>query len=271
MYNDDMADNHEALIENLEAQVADRTEALRKSNEELQQFAYVVSHDLQEPLRAISGYLQLLERRHKENLPEDAQNCIHRSAAAATRMHDLIKALLSYSRVESKGQPFQPVNTKQVIDQALEFLQSQIEEKNATVELGSLPVVWGDQAQILQLFQNLVSNAIKFHDEQPPLIHITSEESSKKPGYITFSVQDNGIGIQPKDKDRIFLIFQRLHTRDEYPGTGIGLAVCKKIIERHGGSIWFESSTANLSTIDTGTTFKFTLPANKAHQDKVHE
>jgi len=224
---------------------------LERSNQELQQFAYVASHDLQEPLRMVTSYLQLLERRYKGKLDADADDFIHFAVDGASRMRDLIQALLAYSRVGTHGTPLQAIDSQGVLDRVLENLQVAIAESNATVTHDPLPTVVADAYQLSQLLQNLVGNAIKFRGERRPAIHVSVENRGRD---WLFSVQDNGIGIEPRYAERIFAIFQRLHTRDEYPGTGIGLAVCKRIVERHGGRIWVESEPGQ------GSTFYFTLP-----------
>jgi light-regulated signal transduction histidine kinase (bacteriophytochrome) len=230
------------------------TKELERSNQELQQFAYVASHDLQEPLRMVSSYLQLLERRYGEQLETDAKDFINFAVDGAKRMQALINDLLAYSRVGTRGQPFAEVDLNLIVQQTNNNLKIAIEENKASIICDPLPVVYGDYTQLTQLFQNLIGNAIKFHGNRAPKIRI-SEES--KNGLVHLKVSDNGIGIEPQYADRIFLIFQRLHTREEYPGTGIGLAICKRIVERHGGSIWVESQTGE------GTTFHFTLQSKE--------
>jgi signal transduction histidine kinase len=227
------------------------TKELERSNQELQQFAYVASHDLQEPLRMVSSYLQLLERRYRDHLDQDARDFINFAVDGAKRMQALINDLLAYSRVGTRGKEFQPVPLDEIMLQARNNLKIAIEEQEAEIACDSLPVVQGDDTQLIQLFQNLIGNAIKFHGEQKPRIQIQKERHN---GDWKFSVSDNGIGIDPQYAERIFLIFQRLHNRDEYPGTGIGLAICKRIVERHGGRIWVDSRLGD------GCTFYFTLP-----------
>ena len=227
---------------------------LERSNQDLQQFAYIISHDLQEPLRMVASYLQLLDRRFKEDLAGEAQEFIDYAVDGAKRMQGLIQGLLQYSRVGTRGSQFIKTDSKVVLDQALKNLDMAIYEQEAKVTFGDLPIILADQNQLAQLFQNLVGNAIKFTNDGPPKVHICA---SRVDGNFTFEVRDNGIGIDPAQNDRIFQIFQRLHTRDEYPGTGIGLAICKRIVERHGGQIWFESE------LDQGTTFFFTIPISQ--------
>jgi signal transduction histidine kinase len=234
----------------LEARVQQRTAELERSNAELEQFAYVASHDLQEPLRAVGGFVELLQMRYQNQLDEKADSYIGFAVDGVNRMHHLINDLLAYSRVETLGTDFSKVDCNQAVDEAVKNLTTTIASSAAKVTRQQLPSLTADYMQMVQLFQNLVSNAIKFRRDQPPRVQISAVRSDD----WVFSVQDNGIGIDPKYADRIFVIFQRLHHRDEYPGTGIGLAICKRIVERHGGRIWFESKMGE------GTTFFFTLP-----------
>jgi signal transduction histidine kinase len=225
---------------------------LERSNKELQQFAYVASHDLQEPLRMVSNYVQLLERRCKDQLDDDAKDFVAFAADGAKRMQQLIDDLLAYSRIETCGKPFGTTDSSVVLENALANLAVAIEETGAVVTHDPLPTVMADETQLTRAFQNLISNAIKFRKNgEKPSVHVSAKEVNVQ---WLFSVHDNGIGIDPEHHERIFIIFQRLHTRDEYPGTGIGLAVCKRIVERHGGSIWVESEP------DQGSTFYFTIP-----------
>lgn len=225
-------------------------EQLARSNEELEQFAYVASHDLQEPLRVVTGYVQLIERRYKDRFEGDAGQFFAFVVEGVTRMQQLITDLLNFARVESRGAAFRPVNMEAVLNRALVNLRPMITEKGATVTFDTLPVVHGDEAQLAQVLQNLIANGIKFHGEQPPRIEVSAHANGD--GW-RFAVRDNGIGIDRQYWDQIFVIFQRLHTRQKYPGTGIGLAICKRIIERHGGRIWLDSQPGE------GTTFYFTL------------
>jgi PAS domain S-box-containing protein len=227
------------------------SEELKRSNSDLEQFAYVASHDLQEPLRAVGGYAKLLQRRYQGKLDAKALEYISGAVEGVVRMEQLILDLLAFSRVGTRGAAFVPTDLNSVVDAALYNLQTSIQSAQATVSRDPLPAMQVDPTQITQLFQNLVGNAIKFRKEEPPKIHIGAKQ---KDGVWAFSVQDNGIGIDPQYSERIFQIFQRLHTRKSYPGTGIGLAICKKIVERHGGRIWVESRP------DHGSTFHFVIP-----------
>jgi len=242
----------------VEEAVARQAQELARSNAELEQFAYIASHDLQEPLRMITSYLQLLERRYNNKLDADANEFIGYAVDGANRLQRLISDLLAYSRVNTRGKPFELVDCVTVMQHVLLNLKVAIEESGAAVTHDALPQVMGDSRQLVQLFQNLIGNAIKFHADQPPQVHIgiqqQGNQSYGEDAHWLFSVQDNGIGIESRYFDRIFLIFQRLHNRDEYPGTGIGLAICKKIVERHGGQIWVESE------LGKGSTFRFTIP-----------
>ncbi len=240
--------------EHLEELVDERTAELERSNAELQQFAYVASHDLQEPLRMISSYLQLLERRYKGQLDADADDFIFYAVDGAKRMQELINDLLSYSRVQTRGKPFEPTDAEQILDLTLKNLQTAIEESAAEITHDPLPTVVVDEVQMVQVFQNLIGNAIKFRGDAPPRIHVSAETKANE---WIFSIRDNGIGIELQYADKIFGIFQRLHGTREYPGTGIGLAVCKRIVERHGGRIWFDSEPGK------GSTFYFTIPINE--------
>ena len=225
---------------------------VERSNAELQQFAYVASHDLQEPLRMVASYVKLLDRRYGDKLDQDAKDFIGYAVEGSTRMQQLINDLLTYSRVGTKGKPFEPVDLEAVFAGIMDNLKVTIQESNATITHDPLPTIMADDLQMLQLFQNLVSNGIKFHGDELPRVHV----SAKLVGdFWQFAVSDNGIGIDPEYFNRIFIIFSRLHTRAEYPGSGIGLAICKKIVERHGGRIWLESEPGK------GSTFLFTIPA----------
>jgi signal transduction histidine kinase len=234
-----------------ESQLRELNEELIRSNADLQQFAYVASHDLQEPLRMVASYTQLLAKRYKGKLDADADEFIGYAVNGATRMQRLINDLLAYSRVTSQGKAFEEVDCNLILDDVLSTLRLAIEENHAVVTHDTLPDVTADSGQLGQIFQNLVSNAIKFHGTEPPRVHVSAVRRGKE---WVFSVRDNGIGVDPQFADRIFVIFQRLHDREEYPGTGIGLALCKKIVERHGGHIWVESQSGR------GATFYFTIP-----------
>jgi PAS domain S-box-containing protein len=243
--NRDVTDRMQAQEEILE-----KTMELERSNTELERFAYVASHDLQEPLRTISSYLQLLERRYKERLDEKGLQYMDFTVRAANRLQNMISGLLEYSRVETRGQPFGPVNCETVLRQTLENLRKAIDESNAQVTYSPLPTVPADRQQLVRLFQNLLANSIRYRGQEPPRIHVSAEQQK---GDWVFAVQDNGIGIDPEYKDQIFVIFQSLHGRD-VPGIGLGLSVAKRIVERHGGRIWVESRPGE------GATFYFTIP-----------
>jgi len=224
---------------------------LERSNKELEQFAYVASHDLQEPLRMVASYTQLLEKRYKNKLDGDALDFINYAVAGANRMQRLINDLLSYSRVGTRGEPFKPVSSLAALGQARINLNAAIMENHALVTNDDLPEVLADGSQLVQLFQNLIGNAIKFHKpDEAPRVHVSAKKVSKN---WVFSVHDDGIGIEPQYFERIFTIFQRLNPGEDYQGTGIGLSICKKIVERHAGKIWVESQP------DQGSTFYFTL------------
>ena len=226
-------------------------EALQRSNRELEQFAYVASHDLQEPLRAVVGFLQLIQSRYGDQLDEKGRHFIDRSVKAGYRMQRLIRELLILSRVNTKGATFSPTDLNHIVKDALENLQTIIRKKNVDFTCAVLPVLTVDANQIQRLFQNLILNGVKYNQSAKPIINIDCREQED---VYLFSVKDNGIGISPEFHERIFMLFQRLHTESEYPGTGLGLALCKKIIERHGGKIWVESQGTE------GSCFNFTLP-----------
>jgi len=234
-----------------EEELMQLSDELRRSNADLQQFAYAASHDLQEPLRVIAGFIKRLEKRYRDKLDEKAHEFIDYAVEGVGRMQMLIRDLLAYSQVETKGKRFEPTNCGEVVEQALFSLQSAVEESGAEVTYDILPSVMADNSQMSRLFQNLIGNAIKFRGKDMPRIHIAAEHTGNE---WVFSVRDNGIGIDPEYFDRIFVIFQRLHSREEYDGTGIGLAICKKIVEHHGGKIWVESEPGR------GSTFYFSVP-----------
>lgn len=251
-----LASEHREVVQArqvLEESVAE----LSRSNAELQQFAYVASHDLQEPLRMVASYTQLLAKRYKGKLDADADEFIGYAVEGAMRMQRLIQDLLAYSRIGTKGHDFEPVAVEMIVNRALHNLQTAVEEHHAVATHDPLPTIMADERQLVQLFQNLIGNAIKFHGKEPPRIHVSAQQ---KAGEWVFSVRDNGIGVDPQYADRIFLLFQRLHNRAEYPGTGIGLAICKKIVERHGGRIWVESR------LGQGAAFYFTIPIHGSSQ-----
>ena len=235
----------------LEEIIEKRTEEIMRSNKELEQFAYVASHDLQEPLRMVSSYTQLLSDKYRDKLDKKANEYIYYAVDGATRMQQLINDLLSYSRINSQGNAFSEVDSLSVLKESLNNLSKMIEDSGAVITNDQLPSVIADKFQLLQVFQNLIGNGIKFHKPgKIPHIHISAEIKGKK---AIFSIKDNGIGIEKEYLSQIFNIFQRLHTRSEYSGTGIGLAVCKRIINRHGGEIWIESESGK------GSTFYFYL------------
>ena len=236
----------------MEKALRKKTEELARSNEDLEQFAYVASHDLQEPLRMVTSYVQLLSKRYKAKLDADANEFIDFAVDGAVRMRKLINDLLTYSRVGTQGKELSPTDSEAVLAQSVNDLKVTIEENGALVTHDPLPTVMADSPQLEQLFQNLIGNAIKFRRNEPPHVHISASRNGK--GWI-FSIRDNGIGFAPEYSERVFVIFQRLHSRQEYAGTGIGLAICKKIVERHGGHIWVESD------VGKGAIFRFTIPA----------
>jgi len=256
-------DRAESLVEKLRAAeqelqqkawaLEEQAVELRRSNEELEQFAYVASHDLQEPLRMVSSYCQLLKRRYADKLDESAREFIEFAVDGATRMQQLIKDLLAFSRVGRSGGTLEPLDMNAVVDGALKNLAGAIAEGNARVERGDLPLINGERALLTQVFQNLIGNAIKFRrDGVAPVIRISAKPGRR--GSAHFTVEDNGIGIDPQNLERAFVIFQRVHDREKYSGTGIGLAITKKVVEHHGGRIWIQS------TVGEGSRFQFTLP-----------
>ena len=235
----------------VEEKLQEYARELERSNSELQQFAYVASHDLQEPLRAVAGCVQMLAERNPGRLDERSTELMGHAVDGAKRMQALINDLLAFSRVGSKGVSKAMIEIPPTIEKALRLLKTAVDESGAVVTIGPLPPVFADATRMAQLFQNLIGNAIKFRKHVPPAVHIFAEPGNDA---VVFSVRDNGIGITPEYKERVFGLFQRLHSRGAYPGTGIGLAICKKIVELHGGRIWIEPQSGE------GTTLKFTIP-----------
>jgi len=234
-------------------QVKDYQEELNRSNKELEQFAYVVSHDLREPLRMVTSFAQSLEKRYKEKLDKTADEYINFIVDGAARMQRLIDDILLYSRVSTRAKPFEPVEMENILMTVLSNLSVAIDEAKADITSDLLPAINADTSQMGQVLQNLIANAIKFSKPgERPAVHISARKENKE---WVFSVKDNGIGIDPELFGRLFVLFQRLHTQDQYPGTGIGLAVTKKIVERHGGRIWIDSKPGE------GATFFFSIPA----------
>jgi len=238
-----------------DADLRHKVEELNRSNDELGHFAYVASHDLQEPLRMVASYLQLISRRYKGKLDSDADEFIDFAVDGATRMQRLIQDLLTYSRVGTTGQELVETSSETALQQALTNLRGAIEESRALVTHGPLPMVMADDTQLIQLFQNLVGNAIKYQGPGVPRIHVSATRGPEKTWL--FAVRDNGLGIAPEYFERIFGMFQRLHKREEFTGTGIGLAICKRIVERHGGTILVESEPGQ------GSTFQFSLAGSR--------
>jgi two-component system sensor histidine kinase/response regulator len=237
-------------------------EELARSNQDLEQFAYVASHDLQEPLRMVATYTQLLAERYRGQLDDNANKYIHYAVDGALRMQALVEDLLTFSRIGRQGTDLQSTDCNAVVETAVKNLRAAVDESKARVTHDSLPTVIADGSQLLQVFQNLIGNALKFRGSEQPAIHVSALKRGRE---WVFSVADNGIGIAPEFAEQIFVIFKRLHTRAEYPGSGIGLSICKKIVERQGGRIWVESPPGQ------GSTFKFTLPATKGryvHSDE---
>jgi signal transduction histidine kinase len=234
--------------------LAEKAQQLARSNAELEQFAYIASHDLQEPLRTIQSFLQLLERRYHGQLGNDADEFISFAVDGAQRMRSLIEGLLAYARVSSRSAPFEPTALGDVADEVVSMLQSAIAESRALISRGELPVVMADRNQMTQLFQNLIANALKFRRGDSVQVTIAAERLDQE---WQVSVADDGIGLDPQYSEKIFVVFQRLHGRDEYPGTGMGLAICRKIVERHGGRLWVESTPGQ------GARFIFSVPLRR--------
>lgn len=243
-------------------QLAQKVEELARSNCDLEQFAYVASHDLQEPLRMVAAYTQLLAERYRGKLDDSADRYIGYAVEGATRMQALLEDLLAFSRVGRNGFMRKPIDANVAVDEALRNLTIAIKEQGVTVTRETLPTMVADRVHVVQLFQNLIANAIKFRGQDPPRIIVAAEKQGEE---WAFSVSDNGIGIAPEHRDFIFKMFQRLHTRAEYAGNGVGLAICKKIVERHGGRIWVESA------LGQGSNFRFTFPATAADRTDMKE
>ena len=250
-----IARNHAvAALREVNVQLTHKAQELARSNAELEQFAYVASHDLQEPLRMISSYTQLILRRYSDRLDSDAKEFMDFVVDGAMRMKQLIEDLLAYSRVGTHGKEFEPTDCEMVLRKTLANLRAAIDNNGAVITHDPLPTVDADDSQLAQLFQNLIGNAIKFRRAAAPSVHISAKDQGEA---WLFGVEDNGIGVDPQYFERIFLVFQRLHNRTEYPGTGIGLAICKKVVDRHGGRIWVESKP------ERGSKFCFTLPKQR--------
>lgn len=244
-----------------EEALARKVDELARSNADLEQFAYVASHDLQEPLRMVAAYTQLLSERYRGKLDENADKYIGYAVEGAVRMQTLVSDLLAFSRVGRNGLERTSVNCDLALDEALINLTAALQKNGVMVTRYPLPAIVANRVQMVQLFQNLIGNAIKFRRDDPPHVQISAENQGQD---WLFIVQDNGIGIAPEHKDLIFKIFQRLHTREEYAGNGVGLAICKKIVEQHGGQIWVESEAGQ------GATFRFKLPAVPADMETGH-
>ncbi|MGQ3412879.1 sensor histidine kinase [Natrinema sp. LN54] len=232
--------------------VEELNKQLEASNERLEEFAYAASHDLQEPLRMVVKYLELLDERYGDRFDGDAEDFVEYAIDGAERMQRMIESLLAYSRIETDADPFEPVDLEAMLEEVLTDLQIKIEEHDAEITVEELPRVKGDRGQLRQLFQNLLDNAIQYSGDEPPSVRVSAEDDGSE---WVISVRDEGIGMDPEQTDRVFEVFQRLHTQNEHPGTGIGLAMCKRIVERHGGEIWIDSAPGE------GTTFSLTLSA----------
>jgi light-regulated signal transduction histidine kinase (bacteriophytochrome) len=247
-----------AVLSSTNNQLEQTMELLKHSNQELEQFAYIASHDLQEPVRMITSYLQLLKRRYEDQLDNDADEFINFAVDGAVRMQRMINALLTYSRVNTKGGEFLPVSFEDIFNQVTDNLQVAIRENDATVTHDPLPTLVVDEVQMVHLLQNLVINAINYRRDEPPKIHVLAKQNDNA---WTFTVNDNGIGIEPQYFERIFMMFQRLHNKRE-SGSGVGLAICRRIIDRHNGSIWIESE------VGKGSKFHFTIPVREENDDQ---
>jgi light-regulated signal transduction histidine kinase (bacteriophytochrome) len=250
---------HQQIISQLDAH---RLE-LERSNRDLEKFSYAVSHDLREPLRSISGFIQLLSKRYRGALDANADHYIERLNSAATRMQDMITSILDYSKISSNPEPFKLVDCNEILQNAMGNIEVAIGESGAKITHEPMPSIYADPHQLQRVFQNLIANSIKFSskDKKIPLIHVGVD---KKDDFYEFYVKDNGIGIDPKYFERIFIIFQRLHTDSVYPGHGVGLAICKKIVERHGGTMWIDSVSGK------GATFYFTISAKEKETVNVN-
>lgn len=242
-----------AELKQSEEELKQKTKELSESNAELERFAYVAAHDLKGPLLAVEGFIQRLKRRHQDKLDPDAEKILGYAVDGIIRMRTLINDLLAYARVGTKTDPFKLASVNNILKRVLSNIHTDIEEKGAIVTYDALPDILTDEVQLTQLFQNLIGNGVKFCKNEIPSVHISAKQDNNE---WVFSVRDNGIGIDNKDAERIFDIFQRLHSSSQYPGTGIGLAICKKIAERLGGRIWVESE------LDKGSAFNFTIPRN---------
>ena len=240
-----------------EQELATKVEELARSNRDLEQFAYVASHDLQEPLRMVAAYTQLLAERYRSQLDANAEKYIAYAVEGALRMQALIQDLLAFSRLGRNGVKHALADCNEVVAEVLQNLRAAVEESGALIQRGSLPPVTANRTQLVQLFQNLIGNAIKFRGERVPVITVSGETQNDR---VAFTVADNGLGIAAEHLELIFVIFQRLHTRDEYAGNGVGLSICKKIVEQHGGRLWVESR------VGAGSTFRFSLPAGSPDQ-----
>jgi len=249
---DELTRLNEALRKETHKLVATTAE-LERSNKDLEHFALIAAHDLRAPLRHVAAYSELLAKRYKGQLDEEADEYIQSLANAAQGMGQMLDSLLQYSRLGTQSREVEPVDTNEILQWALTSLTDDIQASEARVSCDALPPVMADRNQLLRLFQNLIGNAIKYWSDDPPVIHVACD---RKDDAWEFTIRDNGVGIDPKHADRIFDFFARLHTEQEYPGTGIGLAVCKRIVERHGGQIWCTSNP------DLGTTFHFTWPTS---------